>query len=69
MDNHRISVTLCQSLLEAKYMDCGGSTVQEIVTYLEQDGLESSIYAAVNTRDYLKKSGRVTAAGAVSKRF
>ena len=64
VDNHRISVTLRQSVLEAKYMACGGSTAQEIVTYLEQDGLESSIYVAVNTLDYLKKSGRVTAAGA-----
>ena len=31
---------------------------------LEQEGLESSIYVAVNTLEYLKKSGRVTAAGA-----
>ena len=32
--------------------------------YLEKDGLESSIYIAVNTLEYLKKGGRVTAAGA-----
>ena len=64
VDNHRISVTLRQSVLEAQYLACRGRTAQEIVTYLEQDGLESSIYVAVNTLEYLKKSGRVTAAGA-----
>ena len=64
VDNHRISVTLRQSVLEARYMVCQGKTVPEIVAYLEKDGLESSIYVAVNTLEYLKKSGRVTVAGA-----
>lgn len=64
VDNHRISVTLRQSVLEAKHLASQGKTAQEIAAYLEQDGLESSIYVAVNTLEYLKKSGRVTAAGA-----
>lgn len=64
VDNHRISVTLRQSVLEARYMACQGKTAREIVSYLEADGLESSIYVAVNTLEYLKRSGRVTAAGA-----
>lgn len=64
VDNHRISVTLRQSVLEAKYLACREKNPQEIVTRLEQEGLESSIYVAVNTLEYLKKSGRVTAAGA-----
>ena len=64
VDNHRISVTLRQSALEAKHLADQGKTVQEIVAYLEQDGLEASIYVAVNTLEYLKKSGRVTATGA-----
>ena len=64
VDNHRISVTLRQSVLEAKHLAGQGKTAQEIVAYLEKDGLESSIYVAVNTLEYLKKSGRVTAAGA-----
>ena len=64
VDNHRISVTLRQSALEAKHLADQGKTVQEIVAHLEQDGLEASIYVAVNTLEYLKKSGRVTAAGA-----
>ena len=64
VDNHRISVTLRQSVLEAKHLASQGKTAREIAAYLEQDGLESSIYVAVNTLEYLKKSGRVTAAGA-----
>lgn len=64
VDNHRISVTLRQSVLEAKEMARQGKTAQEIQAYLERDGGESSIYVAVNTLEYLKKSGRVTAAGA-----
>ena len=64
VDNHRISVTLRQSVLEAKHLASQGKTAQEIAAYLEQDGLEASIYEAVNTLEYLKKSGRVTAAGA-----
>lgn len=64
VDNHRISVTLRQSVLEAKHLVCQGKTAQQIVAHLEADGLESSIYIAVNTLEYLKKSGRVTAAGA-----
>lgn len=64
VDNHRISVTLRQSVLEAKHLADQGITAREIVEYLEQDGLEASIYVAVNTLEYLKRSGRVTAAGA-----
>ena len=64
VDNHRISITLRQSVLEAKHLADQGKTAQQIVAYLEKDGLESSIYVAVNTLEYLKKSGRVTAAGA-----
>ena len=64
VDNHRISITLPQSVLEAKHLADQGKTAQQIVAYLEKDGLESSIYVAVNTLEYLKKSGRVTAAGA-----
>lgn len=64
VDNHRISVTLRQSVLEAQYMARQGKTAQEIVAYLENDGLEASIYVAVNTLELLKKSGRITAAGA-----
>lgn len=64
VDNHRISVTLRQSVVEANYLMRQGKTAREIADYLETDGLESSIYIAVNTLELLKKSGRVTPAGA-----
>lgn len=64
VNNHRISVTLRQSVLEARYFADLGKSAEEIVRYLEEDGLNSSIYLSVNTLEYLKRSGRVTPAGA-----
>ncbi len=64
VDNHRISATLRQSLLEARYLADHGRNAEEIVHYLEQDAFDASIYIAVNTLKYLKQSGRVTSAGA-----
>lgn len=64
VDNHRISVTLRQSVLEARHMASRGNSAQEIARNLEADGLNSVIYVSVNTLELLKKSGRVTAAGA-----
>lgn len=64
VDNHRVSVTLRQSVLEARHMALQGKSGGEIAEYLERDGMESSIYVAVNTLEFLKRSGRVTAAGA-----
>ena len=53
-DNHRISVTLRQSVLEAKELADRGKDAKEIRRYLEKQGPESSIYIAVNTLDLLK---------------
>lgn len=64
VDNHRISVTLRQSVLEALALLRQGKTAEETAEYLEKDGLNASIYIAVNTLEHLKRSGRVTAAGA-----
>lgn len=64
VDNHRISVTMKESVLEAKYMADNGATALEIKEKLEADAYKSSIYIAVDTLEYLKKGGRVTAAGA-----
>lgn len=64
IDNHRISVTLRQSVLEARNFVNQGKTARETAAYLAKDGLNASIYIAVNTLELLKKSGRVTAAGA-----
>ncbi len=63
-DNHRISVTLRQSVLDAGYLAGQGLSAKEIRRQLEADGLDASIYIAVNTLEYLKKGGRVTPAGA-----
>ncbi len=64
VDNKRISVIMKQSVLEAKYMAGKGMTAAEIKEYLEKDGLNSAVYVAVDTLEYLKKSGRVTPAAA-----
>lgn len=63
-DNHRISVTLRQSVHDAKYLADQGMSAPSIRKQLETDGLDASIYIAVNTLEYLKKGGRVTPAGA-----
>lgn len=64
VDNHRISVTQRQSVFDAIYLTRQGKSASEIKQILEKTAYESSIYIAVNTLEYLKKSGRVTAAGA-----
>lgn len=64
VDDHRISVTMRQSVLEAKWMADNGASALEIKEKLEADAYKSSIYIAVDTLEYLKKGGRVTAAGA-----
>lgn len=63
-DNKRISVTLKSAVYDALYMANKGFSPEEIVQYLEKNALNASIYIAVNTLEYLKKSGRVTSAGA-----
>lgn len=64
VDNRRISVTLRQSVLEAKALADAGVSAGDIAARLEREGRDASIYIAVNTLELLKKSGRVTAAGA-----
>lgn len=41
-----------------------GLSAQAVVEALNRDGMNASIYVAVNTLEHLKQSGRVTAAGA-----
>lgn len=64
VDDHRIAVTLAQSIRNAKALLALGKTAEEVREILEGEQGASSIYIAVNTLEYLKKSGRVTAAGA-----
>lgn len=64
VDNKRISVTLRESVMDALYLSSQGLSATQIAEEIENDGMNSSIYVAVNTLEYLKKSGRVTTAGA-----
>lgn len=64
VDNQRISVTQRQSVLDALEMTQEGMDGQEIHDALMRERLEASIYITVDTLKYLKKGGRVTAAGA-----
>ncbi|MCD8115849.1 MAG: DegV family protein [Oscillospiraceae bacterium] len=64
VNNRRIAVTLRPAALQAKRMADDGVPAAEIARVMERDGLDASIYVTVNTLELLKKSGRVTAAGA-----
>ena len=64
VDNQRISVTQRQSVLDAMEMARDGMDGQAIRDVLMRERLEASIYITVDTLKYLKKGGRVTAAGA-----
>lgn len=64
VDNQRISITQRQSVLDALEMAKAGMDGQAILDVLIRERLESSIYITVDTLKYLKKGGRVTAAGA-----
>lgn len=64
VDNQRISVTQRQSVIDALAMAEKGMTGQEIYDVLMKEKLEASIYITVDTLKYLKKGGRITAAGA-----
>ena len=61
---HRISVTQRQAVLDAQFLADQGLNAREIKDSLEKNDLDSDIFVAVNTLELLKKSGRVTAAGA-----
>lgn len=61
-DNHRISITQRQSVLDALKMAEMGMTAEEIRDKLEETGPASTIYIMVDTLKYLKKGGRLTPA-------
>lgn len=64
VDNRRISVTLYESVLDAKAMAEKGIEGKEIKKRLEDHASNNTIYITVNSLEYLKKSGRVTLAAA-----
>lgn len=64
VDNHRISVTLRDSVRDALCLAESGASGAEIKATLERDAYRSSIYIAVDTMEYLLKNGRCTRAAA-----
>jgi len=60
----RISVTQKQSVMDALVLAKAGRTACEIREILEREALAASIYITVDTLEYLKKGGRLSAAGA-----
>ena len=64
VNNQRISVTLRQSVIDAKMMADKGWEADKIKEYLEETKFDSSIYITVDTLKYLKKGGRITPAAA-----
>lgn len=64
VDNKRVSVTLRDTVEDALLMIEDGYTAEEIYNYLIESQYHSSIYIMVPNLKYLKRGGRVTAAGA-----
>ena len=64
VNNQRISWSQKQSVLEAMALAKKGYDAAQIHEILERDGLQASIYIALDTLKYLKKGGRVTPAAA-----
>ena len=64
VDNHRVSVTQAQSVLDACFLAREGRTGRQIKEQLESEALDASIYIAVDTLKYLKRGGRITPAAA-----
>ncbi len=64
VDNGRISTPMHRSILDAAKLIEEGLSAEEIRNILEADGDNMSIYIAVETLEYLKKGGRVSAAAA-----
>ena len=64
VDNQRVSVTLRQSVIDAKEMAEKGFSAKQIGDKLMEVKLYSSIYIMLDTLYYLKKGGRITPAAA-----
>lgn len=62
IDNHRISVTLKQSIYDILTLIDKGYEPQKIKEIIEEEKSNNSIYIMVNNLTYLKKGGRITPA-------
>lgn len=63
-DHHRVSVTQRGAIDSALSMIEDGYSPKEICDFIENTGLNSSIYIMVDTLKFLKKGGRVTPSAA-----
>ena len=63
-DSRRISVTLRECVLDGKSLADRGCSGAEIKSTLETDSHRAAIYVAVDSLEYLRKSGRVSYAAA-----
>ncbi len=61
-DVHRISVTLRDAVLDAKYLADQGLSAGEVKAKIEENAANSVVYLGVDTLKYFKKNGRATAA-------
>lgn len=64
VDSQRISVTQKYDVLDALELSKQGKNAKEIHDILMDNKLNATIYITVNTLEYLKKGGRITAAAA-----
>lgn len=64
VDNHRISVTMEQSVMNAVNYASEGMSAEAIKERLEKEAYDATIFITVEDLNYLKKGGRVTAAAA-----
>jgi len=60
VDNQRISVTMRESVLDAKYLAEKGYNGEDIKNILEDHKRDSSIYISLVTLEYLSRGGRLT---------
>lgn len=62
VDNHRISVSLKQSVLRALFLAKQGMDAKQIKDKLEEESYTTTIYLTVESLTYFKRSGRITPA-------
>lgn len=62
LDNHRVSITQKQTVFDSLKMLSEGKSAAEVYEWLNLTAKISSIYIAVSTLKFLKKSGRLTPA-------
>ena len=64
IDKHRISITLLDSVYDAKYLSNTGKNASEIKAVLEENAYQNDIYITLHSLKRITKTGRITAAGA-----